>query len=305
MSDSTFEVSRRTLMKLTAGLGSFMAGVASGAIVTPAAAQASGTAFANGIDATKYVGGDGSYEKYKKDGIRLGLIEAFPVNYTDKATGQRTGWNTDIVVAALGKSGITKIEFVEGPWESMVPGLQSGRFDLLASDVHVTPERVKIIDFSTPVFWYGDILVVQKGNPAGLSTWDSLAGKTVGTALGVNYTDWLQARTDLKALQVYKDDQTATADLIAGRIDGYIAGDANYTGFLSSNQSLPVDIVRSYVPRSDLADWTRFGFRQEDKDMNNVFSRAIGEMFIDGTTLGILKKYGLGERNLFVVKGLS
>ena len=39
--------------------------------------------------------------------------------------------------------------------------------------------------------------------------------------------------------------------------------------------------------------------------MNNVFSRAIGEMFIDGTTLGILKKYGLGERNLFVVKGLS
>ena len=305
MSDSTFEVSRRTLMKLTAGLGSFMAGVASGAIVTPAAAQASGTAFANGIDATKYVGGDGSYEKYKKDGIRLGLIEAFPVNYTDKATGQRTGWNTDIVVAALGKSGITKIEFVEGPWESMVPGLQSGRFDLLASDVHVTPERVKIIDFSTPVFWYGDILVVQKGNPAGLSTWDSLAGKTVGTALGVNYTDWLQARTDLKALQVYKDDQTATADLIAGRIDGYIAGDANYTGFLSSNQSLPVEIVRSYVPKSDLADWTRFGFRQEDKDMNNVFSRAIGEMFIDGTTLGILKKYGLGERNLFVVRGLS
>src|SRR5690348_284848 len=113
MSDSTFEVSRRTLMKLTAGLGSLVAGVASGAVVTPAAAQASGTAFANGIDATKYVGGDGSYEKYKKDGIRLGLIEAFPVNYTDKATGQRTGWNTDLVVAALGKSGITKIEFVE------------------------------------------------------------------------------------------------------------------------------------------------------------------------------------------------
>ena len=223
-----------------------MAGVASGAIVSPAAAQAppappSPTASTppNMSAATAPT------RSTSKDGIRLGLIEAFPVNYTDKATGQRTGWNTDIVVAALGKSGITKIEFVEGPWESMVPGLQSGRFDLLASDVHVTPERVKIIDFSSPVFWYGDILVVQKGNPAGLSTWDSLAGKTVGTALGMNYTDWLQARTDLKALQVYKDDQTATADLIAGRIDGYIADDTNYTGFLSTNQSLPIEIVRT------------------------------------------------------------
>jgi ABC-type amino acid transport substrate-binding protein len=295
-------------MQLSAGVASLAAGLASGGFMAPtaaAAAEGSGTAFANGIDPTKYVGGDGSYEKYRKDGIRLGLIESYPVNYLDKATGKRTGWNTDLVLAALEKSGITKIEYVEGPWESMVPGLQSGRFDLLASDVHVTPERVKIIDFSSPVFWYGDILVVQKGNAVGVSTWDSLAGKTVGTALGVIYTDWLNARTDLKALQVYKDDQTATADLIAGRIDAYVAGDANYTGFLSQNQNLPVEIVKSYVPKSELSDWTRFGFRQEDKDMNNVFSRAIGEMFIDGTTLAILKKYGLGERNLFVVNGLS
>ena len=114
-----------------------------------------------------------------------------------------------------------------------------------------------------------------------MSTWDSLAGKTVGTALGVLYTDWPKARTDLKSLQVYKDDQTATADLIAGRIDAYVAGDANYTGFLSSNQNLPVEIVNGYVPHSELSDWTRFGFREEDRDMNNVFSRAIGEMFIE------------------------
>ena len=226
------------------------------------------------------------------------------MNFLDTATGERTGWNTDIVVAALQRSGIDKIEFVEGPWESMVPGLQSARFDLLASDVHVTPERVKIIDFSIPVFWYGDALVVQTGNPAGLSTWESFAGKTIGSSLGVNYTDWLAARTDLKSHQVYKDTPTAIADLLAGRIDGYIAEDANFTGFLAQNPGIAVEFVSSYVPQSDLADWTRFGFRQEDKDMNNVFSRAIAEMFIDGTTLAILRKYGLGERNLFVVKGL-
>ena len=190
-------------------------------------------AFPNGIDATKYVGGDGSYEKYREDGIRLGLIEAFPVNYTDKETGQRTGWNTDIVVAALGKSGITKIEFVEGPWESMVPGLQSGRFDLLASDVHVTPERVKIIDFSTPVFWYGDVLVVHEGQsrrpvhlgrPRRQDRRHRARRRTTPSGCRRGPT-WKRCRST-------RTPQTATADLVAGRIDGYIAEDANFTGFL-------------------------------------------------------------------------
>ncbi len=271
----------------------------------PTAAQAAtGPAFANGIMPASYGGGDGSYDRYVKDGIRLGLIEYFPVNYVDPATGKRTGWNTDIVLAALEKSGITKIEFVEGPWESMVPGLQSGRFDLLTSDVHVTPERVKIIDFSIPVFWYGDALVVPKGNPAGLTTWESFAGKTIGSALGVPYTDWLSERTDLKALPIYKDDTTATADLIAGRMDGYVTSDANYAGFLLQNKDLPVEFVNSYVPRSALSDWTRFGIQKGHNDFNNVFSHALAEMFIDGTTLAILQKYNLGQRNLFVVPGM-
>jgi polar amino acid transport system substrate-binding protein len=299
-----FSVSRRALMKLGAAAGSVLAAGTAAFGTTKAMAQSgSGTAFANGIDPTKYVGGDGSYAKYLNDGIRLGLIDFFPVNYVDQATGKRTGWNTDIVLAALEKCGITKIEFVEGPWESMVPGLQSGRFDILASDVHVTPERVKIIDFSIPVFWYGDILITQAGNPAGVTSWDGLAGKTVGSTLGVLYTDWLAARTDLAGHQVYKDNQQAVTDLIAGRIDAYIAEDANFTGFLQQNPNLPIEIVPSYVPHSELSDWTRFGFRQEDRDMNNVFSRAIAEMFIDGTTLAILKKYGLGARNLFVIPG--
>jgi polar amino acid transport system substrate-binding protein len=302
MSESEFTINRRAMLQMAAAAGSvplveWTAG--------PAYADTAAPAFANGIVPSSYVGGDGSYAKYVKNGIRLGLIETFPVNFVDKATGKRTGWNTDIVLAALDKCGITKIEFVEGPWESMVPGLQSARFDLLASDVHVTPQRIEIIDFSTPVFWYGDILVVPKGNPAGLTTWESLAGKRIGSALGVPYTDWLSARADLKDHPIYKDNQTAATDIAAGRIDGYIAEDANFTGFLAQNKELPVEIVASYLPHSGLTEWTRFGIRKEDKDFNNVFSRAISEMFIDGTTLAILQKYGLGQRNLFVIPGMK
>lgn len=298
-------LTRRAFVRLAAVAGTIsvvanLPGRAFAAARTFAAAP-----FQNGIDPVNYVGGDGSYAHYVKDGVRLGLIEAFPVNYTDPATGKRTGWNTDLINAALDKVGIDKREFVDGPWESMVPGLQSSRFDVLASDVHVTPERIKIIDFTTPVFWYGDALFVPAGNPANVHSWADLAGHIVGVGLGTNYAEWLQQRTDLAQLNTYKDTTEAAADLVAGRVDAYIAEDTNFVAYLKQNPNLPIESVAGYVPQSNLSDWTRFGVRQSDKDFNNVLSRAFEEMYIDGTTLSILKKYGLGERNLFAVPGMQ
>jgi ABC-type amino acid transport substrate-binding protein len=309
MPDPRFAFTRRQLVRLTAVAGSFSLIGELGAVTAASAAAAStgsaGKPFANGINAASYVGGDGSYGRYMKNGLRLGLIEAYPVNFKDPTTGKRTGWNTDIVLAALDRCGLSKYEFVEGPWESMVPGLQSGRFDLLASDVHVTPARIKVIDFSSPVFWYGDALFVHKGNSANVHSWASLAGKVVGVGLGTNYAEWLQKRNDLKELKAYKDQVEMASDLVAGRVDVVVAEETNFVGFLHKNPSYPIETVTGYVPQSDLSDWTRFGIRQSDKDFNNVFSRAVDEMRIDGTTLRILKSYDLGEHNLDAMVGMT
>ena len=303
MDETRMSVSRRRLVGMASAIGALPI---LGNLPLPAAAQSTPAAesevFPNGINATDYVGGDGSYQRYRDEGLRLGLIEAFPVNYTEN--GKRTGWNTDIVLRALEHSGIAKYDFVEGPWESMVPGLQSGRFDLLASDVHVTPERIQIIDFSAPVFWYGDALFVPKGNPANVHSWEDLAGKKVGVALGVNYAEWLQKRTDLGGLNTYKGNPEMAADLASGRIDAAIAEDANMTAFLAQNPNIPIESVPDYVPQSDLSDWTRFGIRKGENDFNDVFSRAITEMLINGEILAILKKYGLGLRNLTAIPGM-
>jgi polar amino acid transport system substrate-binding protein len=306
MEDTKQPVSRRRFIGVASAIGALpIVGRSSPtAAAAPARQEESGEAFPNGINVTRYTGADGSYAKYKSEGIRLGLIEAFPVNFTDPETGDRTGWNTDIVLRALEHAGIDKYEFVDGPWESMVPGLQSGRFDLLASDVHVTPERIEIIDFTAPTFWYGDALFVPTGNPANVHSWEDLAGKTVGVGLGTNYAEWLQKRTDLGTLNTYKGPQEMAADLVAGRIDALIAEDSNFTGYLAENPDLPIENVPEYVPQSDLSDWTRFGTRIGDNEFNNVFSRALIEMLITGETLEILQKYGLGIRNLAAFPGM-
>ena len=300
MSDQ-LSFTRRSLVRLAALAGTLsLAGLAGPAA---AHAQADAKPFKNGINASTYVGGDGSYARYAQNGLKIGLIESYPVNFTDDS-GKRTGWNTDMVVAALDRAGIPKYEFIEGPWETMVPGLQSSRFDLLASDVHVTPERVKIIDFTTPVFWYGDALAVQQGNPLNLHSWDGLAGHVVGTGLGTNWAEYLQQRTDLADLKLYGETNAGPDDLVAGRVDAMIVDDIQFTAFLNKNP-LPLELVSDYVPHADLSDWTRFGVRKDDRDFNNVLSHAFNEMHIDGTILKILQSYGLGQRNLFVIPGMT
>ena len=131
MEDTTSNsaVSRRRFVGIASAVGALpiLGRSALGAAAAPAMQEVAGEAFPNGINVTRYTGADGSYEKYRTEGIRLGLIEAFPVNFTDPETGERTGWNTDSVLRALAHCGIDKIEYVDGPWDSMVPGLQSGR----------------------------------------------------------------------------------------------------------------------------------------------------------------------------------
>ena len=294
-----------TRSQVLRGGATILAGAAVGLpLGSRASAQANaGIAGANGINPADYVGGDGSYQRYLQEGIKLGF-QPNPGNAADPAPGTPSGWNTDIVLEALKRVGISKYEFVAGPWETMVPGLQSSRFDMLMSDVHVTAQRVQIIDFTIPVYWYGDVLVVPKGNPANVHSWADLAGKRVGVVRGYNYADMLAKRTDLGALVQYPDDFSAVTDTASARVDALIAGDANFVALKRKNPDLQVDVVNDYLPQSDASDWTRYGIRKGENDLNNVVSHALAEMFIDGTTLSILRAYGFGTRNLFIVKGL-
>ena len=66
------------------------------------------------------------------------------------------------------------------PWGSQIPALLSKRTDVIAQNIHVNPERVKVISFTGPAWWYGPVVLVEKGNPDGIKSYDDLKGKDVG-----------------------------------------------------------------------------------------------------------------------------
>lgn len=306
MSDSRTGMTRRDILK-GAGVLAAGAAVAGGLGETVAGlrpAEAQQMAAETGVRLA-HVGGDGSFKRVVDNGITFGLTNDAPYNWRDPATNARRGIDYDITMAAVKLLGITKIAYSEGPWDSMVPGLVSKRFDYLVTNIHVTAARLQVIDFTAPAYFYADWLIVQRGNPKHISTWDSLKGHTAGTMRGENYVDWLNKRKDLAGVKVYTDVDEYIQDLSAGRVDAIIGDQPELGWYLKVHPTSRVELVTNYVPQSDLSDWTRYGVRKEDNDLNNAFSRALEELRINGTLSAIMNRYGLLDKNLAIWPKIS
>ena len=244
--------------------------------------------------------GDPSYANAVKNGISLGFNVNPPEAFQD-ANKQPTGIDWDINKAALDVLGITKINVVWMPWESVIPSLLSSRIDVIAANIHVTPERYKVISFSGPAWWYGPVLIVQKGNPLNVTAYDDLKGKRVGAISG-SAADLYLRRIGVEPTE-FKQEVDELQSLNQGRLDAVLEDDVVYQQFDKENPNNNLDPLWSIAVPTDMIKgggygMARFGIRKEDCSLRAAYTGALAEIRAAGLVSSILKKYGLTDRNL-------
>ncbi len=192
--------------------------------------------------------GDPSYENAVKNGISLGFNVNPPEAFQD-ANKQPTGIDWDINKAVLDVLGIQKINVVWMPWESVIPSLLSRRIDVIGADIHVTPERMKVISFSGPAWWYGPVLIVQKGNPLNITGYDQLKGKRVGSITG-SAADLYLRRIGVQTTE-FKQEVDELQSLNQGRLDAVLEDDVVYRNSTNKTRitaSIPCGVFLSPRP---------------------------------------------------------
>ena len=117
-------------------------------------------------------------------------------------------------------SGSRRSTSVWVPWESIIPSLLSHRIDTIGADIHVTAERLKVISFSGPAWWYGPVLIVQKGNPLNITSYDQLKGKKVGAITG-SAADLYLRRIGVQTNE-FKQEVDELQSLNQGRLDAVL-----------------------------------------------------------------------------------
>jgi polar amino acid transport system substrate-binding protein len=241
---------------------------------------------------------DSSYADAVKNGIKLGIYSAAPYEYMDN--GKPAGLDWDINMAVLKYIGVTKYQTVTLQWDGMIPALTSSRIDVITGNIHQTPDRLKSIAFTAPAWWYGSSLLVQKNNPAHITSWNDLTkpGVKVGVVNGSQSQTYLNG---IKAQSIaYEDANSEFASLVGGREDVVVDDSPKEAAYIQAHPESNLQILEaSDLPPAELiANYARYGLRPADCTLNAAYSRGLSELRDHGVITKILKKYGL-EENMF------
>ncbi|HQZ40734.1 MAG TPA: ectoine/hydroxyectoine ABC transporter substrate-binding protein EhuB [Vicinamibacterales bacterium] len=109
--------------------------------------------------------GDDSLARLERSGVvRIGYAVVPP--YAFVAPGAVvTGESPEVARVIARRLGISRVDWVQTEFGSLIDGLEAHRFDVIAAGMFITPERAARVRFSDPSFHATDGLLVPRGNP--------------------------------------------------------------------------------------------------------------------------------------------
>lgn len=196
------------------------------------------------------------------------------------------GIDAEIAEAIADKLGMTlKIEDVE--FDSVLTGVQSGKYDIGLAGITVTPERQQSMDFSDTYATGIQSIIVPEGSE--ITSVDDLMADGAAYKVGVQLstTGDIYATDDFGAdrVQKFQSGADAVAALTAGKIDCVIIDNQPAKSYVAANEGLT--ILDSAYTEEEYALCTAKG----NDELLTKINGAIAELKEDGTIQSILDKY--------------
>ncbi|GGR40168.1 ectoine/hydroxyectoine ABC transporter substrate-binding protein EhuB [Streptomyces aurantiogriseus] len=246
-------------------------------------------------------GGD-LLERLRAQGVvRLGIAGEIPFGYIDK-DGQLTGEAPELARVIFKRLGVDKVQPVPTEFGSLIPGLNSQQFDVVAAGMYVTPERCEQVIFADPDYQMMDAFIVRKGNPKDLHNYQDAVKKKARFATGTGYA---QIQHAVEA--GYKEgdilivpDQVAGLNAVeAGRVDVF-AGTALTTREVVK-KSAKAESTKPFAPLVDgkpQVDGGAFAFRPTETKLRDAFNVELRKLKKSGELFRILQPFGFTKAEM-------
>ena len=198
---------------------------------------------------------------------------------------QLVGFDVEVAAALAEKLG-GKAEFVEGAWDGLFAGLDSGRYDIVCNGVEWTAERAETYDFTVPYGYIHTALAVRSDN-TDITSFEDLAGRTTANSIASTYMT-LAESYGAEVLGIDTLDETIQM-LVAGRIDATLNADVSFYDYLNVHPEADFKIVAL----TDDASKVCIPVRKEadTASLLAALNEAIEELRADGTLAEISQRY--------------
>lgn len=224
--------------------------------------------------------------------IRFGVEAAYPPFEYKDAKGTLTGFDVDLGNALCAQLK-AKCEWVETPFDGLIPALQAKKFDVINSAISITEKRKLAVNFTVPLYQVPTRLIAKSGS--GLApTVAALKGKSVGVLRGSIQEDFANQRLKPNGVDVqsYEDQNLAYADLVAQRIQGTLVdATSGQEGFLKKPEGKGFTFAGPAVKDALLGVGIGMAIRKEDVPLLKALNDAFVKVKANGTYTKIMKKY--------------
>lgn len=210
--------------------------------------------------------------------LRIGTEGEYPPwNFVNDA-GELVGYEMDLAKAICEQASL-ECEIIKNDWDTIIPNLIAGNYDVIMAGMSVTEERQQSIDFSEdyyppdPSRYIGAAGAVAdfEGHPSGLRI-----GVQSNTMQAAYANENLAA--DNTILSFASFDQSI-ADLAAGNVDVVLA-DGHTLQPVAANSQGALDFVGPEVP---VGGGVAVGMRKGETELMATINGALAALKADGT----------------------
>ena len=207
-----------------------------------------------------------------------------PWSFVDE-NDELMGFDVEVARAIAEKMGV-EAEFIIGEWDGLLPGMDSGRYDIVINGVEVTPERTEKNDFAEPYAYIRTALIVR-GDNEDIKTFEDLKGKKTANSIASTYMN-LAEDYGATCYGVDTLDETLTM-VIQGRVDATLNANVSYTDYMAQHPKANLKVVATTEEASNVAIPMRKG--AETASLLEAINQAIAELHEEGVISQLSIKY--------------
>jgi cystine transport system substrate-binding protein len=206
-----------------------------------------------------------------------------PFTYHDGGSGKLIGYDVEVAEAVAKKLGV-KAKFQETQWDAIFAGLEAHRFDVIANQVSITPEREAKYQFSKPYTVSTGVIVTKSSNTA-ITSFGDLKGVSVAQSLTSSfYTLAKQNGAEIQDVQGWAE---AVANVKNGRVDATINDKLTWLDFKKNGDASGLKVAAESTDTSKSA----FAFAKGSGTLVKAVNKALDGLRADGTLTKISEKY--------------
>ena len=226
-------------------------------------------------------------ESVQKAGkLVIGTSPDFPPFEMLDNSGNVIGIEIEIMELICQELGV-QLEIKTMDFDSVLPGVQTGKFNVGVSGISVTPAREKNTLFTTPYCLAAQAIVVTSGSP--ITCKADLAGKTVSVQTGTTAEEFCMSNGyDVKAFAANAD---AEAALTVGKVDAWVIDDLTAAEMVASYNEDHPDAPLVILSEAMTTEPYAFAFAQGNEELVAKIDEILKGLLADGTIAKIFEEY--------------